>query len=125
MTADELFFFEGKPEALGLYEALTEKLGALGLAYSIKAQKTQISFLNRYLFACVSFARVKKKAELPAHWLTVSFVLNYPKTSSRIAACSEVARNRFTHHVVVGTIAEIDDELLGWIQEAYDFSNSK
>lgn len=23
MTADELFFFEGKPEALGLYEALT------------------------------------------------------------------------------------------------------
>lgn len=24
MTADELFFFEGKPEALGLYEALTD-----------------------------------------------------------------------------------------------------
>lgn len=30
-----------------------------------RVQKTQISYSNRYIFACISFARVKRKSELP------------------------------------------------------------
>ena len=84
-----------------------------------------ISFYNHYLFACVSFLRAKKKAELPPHFLTVTFGLGHPKTADRIAVCTEAARHRWTHHVVVGSVAEIDDELIEWLKEAYDFSNSK
>ena len=32
---------------------------------------------------------------------------------------------RWTHHVMVGSVDEIDGELLGWIQEAAEFPASK
>ena len=61
MDTATLSFFEQQPEALPLYEAFA---GAVMDQYPdtrIKVQKSQISFSNRYLFACVSFARVKKE----------------------------------------------------------------
>ncbi len=61
MDTATLSFFEQQPEALPLYEAFA---GAVMDQYpdtGIKVQKSQISFSNRYLFACVSFARVKKR----------------------------------------------------------------
>ena len=125
MTLEEMTFFDDRPEELAIYAALTERLADMGCEFSLRVQKTQISFYNRYLFACVSFLRAKKKAELPPHFLTVTFGLGHPKTADRIAVCTEAARHRWTHHVVVGSVAEIDDELIEWLKEAYDFSNSK
>lgn len=125
MTLEEMTFFDDRPEELAIYAALTERLADMGCEFNLRVQKTQISFYNRYLFACVSFLRAKKKAELPPHFLTVTFGLGYPKSADRIAVCTEAARHRWTHHVVVGSVAEIDDELMGWLKEAYDFSNSK
>ena len=125
MNIDELAFFENRPKELEMYETLLDRLSELGCEYSIRVQKTQISLSSRYMFACVSFARVKKKAELPPNYLVVTFGLNYAKDSGRIAVCTEAARNRWTHHVVIGSISEIDEELLGWIQKAYEFSNKK
>lgn len=125
MNIDELAFFDNRPNELEMYELLLNRLSESGCEYSIRVQKTQISLSNRYMFACISFARVKKKAELPSHYMVVTFGLNYPKNSDRIAVCTEAARNRWTHHVVIGSISEIDEELLGWLQEAYKFSNEK
>ena len=71
MDTATLSFFEQQPEALPLYEAFA---GAVMDQYPdtrIKVQKSQISFSNRYLFACVSFARVKKKKELPDPYLVI------------------------------------------------------
>ncbi|MDO5540522.1 MAG: DUF5655 domain-containing protein [Eubacteriales bacterium] len=116
---------EMNPNELGMYELLLDRLSELGCEYSIRVQKTQISLSNQYMFACISFARVNKKAELPSHYVVVTFSLNYPKNSERIAVCTEAARNRWTHRVVIGSISEIDEELLGWFQEAYEFSNNK
>lgn len=125
MKIDELIFFDNRPNELEMYGLLLDRLSESGCEYSIKVQKTQISLFNRYMFACFSFVRVKKKAELPPHYLVVTFGLNYPKASERIAVCTEAARNRWTHHVVIGSTSEIDDELLGWLREAYEFSNNK
>ena len=60
MTMDELFFFDGKPEELALYEALLEQIKALGAVTAV-AHKTQISLKNRRVFACVSVFRVLPK----------------------------------------------------------------
>ena len=125
MNIDELAFFDNRWNEFEMYETLLDRLSGLGCEYSIRVQKTQISLSNRYMFACLSFARVKKKAELPPHYLVVTFGLNYAKDSGRIAVCTEAARNRWTHHVVIGSVSDIDEELLGWLQEAYEFSNRK
>ena len=45
MTMDELFFFDGKPEELALYETLLDRIKALG-AFTAIAHKTQISLKN-------------------------------------------------------------------------------
>lgn len=91
---DVLFFFEGKPEELALYEEFEKKvLEELG-QIKIKVSKTQISFANRHNFAFVSFLPVRKAKDRPAHYLTVSFGLEYQEPSQRIDAAVEPYPNR-------------------------------
>ena len=33
--------------------------------------------------------------------------------------------NRWTHHVLVTREEELDGELLGWLEEAYEFARNK
>ena len=58
VDTDTLLFFDKNPSALPLYEVLETKIYALFPAAKKRVQKTQISFSNRHIFACVSFARV-------------------------------------------------------------------
>ena len=62
---DTLLFFVGHGEALALYQALEDILYSSFPHVNRRVQKTQITFYNSHVFACVSFARVKRKAELP------------------------------------------------------------
>ena len=62
---DILLFFSGHEEALGLYEIFEDFLYSAFPDANRRVQKTQITFFNRHVFACVSFARVRKKADLP------------------------------------------------------------
>ncbi len=122
---DVLFFFEGKPEELALYEEFEKKvLEELG-QIKIKVSKTQISFANRHNFAFVSFLPVRKAKDRPAHYLTVSFGLEYQEPSQRIDAAVEPYPNRWTHHVMIAGTEEIDEELLFWIRKAAAFSERK
>ena len=122
IDADTLFFFDGRPEELALYEALTEKLRACG-EYTAVVHKTQISLKNRRVFACVSLARVARKALLPPHYIVLTLGLPHPLESPRIAVKAEAQPRRWTHHIVLGAENELDEELLSWLQEAYLFGN--
>lgn len=122
MTMDELFFFDGKPEELALYETLLDRIKALG-AFTAIAHKTQISLKNRRVFACVSAFRVLPKRLLPAHYLVLTLGLPDPLDSPRIAAKTEAQPGRWTHHIVLASASELDAELLEWIRRAYAFGN--
>ena len=122
MTMDELFFFDGKPEELALYETLLDQIKALG-AFTAIAHKTQISLKNRRVFACVSVFRVLPKRLLPAHYLVLTLGLPDPLDSPRIAAKTEAQPGRWTHHIVLAGASELDAELLEWIRRAYAFGN--
>ena len=125
MNADVLFFFDRHMEALPLYEALEARiLSELG-PVRVKVQKSQISFYNKHLFACVSFARIRKKKDCPEHYIVVTFGLDHRAESPRIEIATEPYPNRWTHHLLIADRAEIDDELMGWIREAADFSDRK
>ena len=117
---DVLFFFDGKPDGLALYESLVNKLTDAVPEFTSKAQKSQISFYNRHLFAMVSLPR--RKAECG---IVVSFGLGHRLDSPRVAVATEPYPNRWTHHVPVTDAAQLDDELLCWLREAYDFAAAK
>lgn len=82
-------------------------------------------FFNKRGFAFVSFNPCRKAKDCPEVWMTVTFGLSYRKESPRIDVATEPYPNRWTHHVTVGSLDEIDGELIGWIREASDFSAQK
>lgn len=60
MDQEVLYFFDGKLEALPLYEAFEQKVFSEVDSVKVKVQKTQIAFSNRHNFAFVSFLPVRK-----------------------------------------------------------------
>ena len=96
---DALLFFEKSPAAFALYEGFAQKLLAAFPDTRVRVQKTQITFSNRHGFGCVS--------------------------QLRVAAQTEPYPGRWTVHIVLGAPGEIDDELLGWVRQAYEFAQWK
>lgn len=122
---DTLLFFDGHADLLPLYEALEARLLAKYPQMNIRVQKTQISFFNRHLFACVSFLRPRKKAELPASYFVLTLGLPAPLSSPRVAVQTEPYPGRWTVHIALSAAADLDAELFGWIDQAYAFAEKK
>ncbi len=122
---DTLLFFSEHPAAVPLYDFLEDTIYQIFPVVNKRVQKTQISLSNRHVFACFSFARVKMKAELPDPFIVMTLGLPYPLESARVAVKTEVYPGRWTTHIVIGNINEVDAELLSWIRQAYAFADSK
>lgn len=125
MNQDILYFFDKNPDALPLYEVFEQKVFSEIGSVSVKVQKTQISFSNKHNFAFASFLPVRKAKERPLVYLVITFGLAYRVESPRIDVATEPYPNRWTHHVLISKIEEIDDELMGWVKEASVFSAGK
>ena len=125
MNTDTIIFFNKQLDALPLYEAFADAVTKLYPETEIRVQKTQISFYDVHMFACVSFLRVKKKKELPDPYLVVTLGMPYPLESPRVAVKTEPYPGRWTTHIVIGETEEIDGELLSWLKEAHDFAKNK
>ena len=120
-----LLFFDGHLSALPLFQALEERLFALFPDAGRRVQKTQITYFSRYVFACVSFLRVKRKAEMPEAYIVLTLGLPYPLDSARVPVKCEPYPGRWTCHLVLCRPEDLDEEILSWLREAYAFSESK
>ncbi len=125
IDGDTFLFFADHAAALPLYACLEEKIGEMFPEAGKRVQKTQITFFHRHVFACVSFARVLRKKDQPEGSLVLSLSLPAPLPSPRAAVQTEPYPGRWTCHVVLRGAEELDGELLGWLREAYEFSERK
>lgn len=125
LSNDEMLFFDALPAALTIYERFAARAAAELPAYQVRVQKTQITYSNRYLFACASFLKVRKAKERPNPYLVITVGLNRRLESPRVDAAVEPYPGRWTHHITVASPEEIDDELMAWVQEAYAFAAIK
>lgn len=125
LKQDELFFFEQHREAYSLYEALEEELIRRFPETRIRVQKTQITFSNRHVYACVSFMRVKKKAELPGAVFGADFGTFLSSGIRPRRSADRAVPGRWTTHFVLSSQSELDEELFGWVREAWDFAAEK
>lgn len=120
-----LLFFDRHQAVYPLYACFQEKLLARFPESRIKVQKSQISYYNRHLYACVSFLKVKKKAELPEDYFVLTLGLPAPPESDRAAAKTEPYPGRWTTHFAISGPSDLDEELFDWIGQAYQFAQAK
>jgi hypothetical protein len=102
--------FAGRPDAQRLYTALLEHLAGVG-EYTPEVKKTSVHLV------------AGKGAFLGLHprtaGLLVNIVLGHRLESPRVVKAEQVSKSRYHNEVKVGSEAELDEELLGWIREAY------
>lgn len=122
--SDVEFFFEGKLLERELYEALFARMEQAFPDASVKVQKSQISFYHKHLFAAVSLP-LRRRKDWPERCIVVTIGLARPLESPRAAVKVEPYPGRWTNHVLLARGEEIDEELLGWLREAYDFALTK
>ncbi len=125
MEESALFFFNQKPGLLPLYEQLENFIFSRLDGVEVRVQKTQISFYQRRLFACVSFLPARPKKERPPQFFTLTLGLGRRLDSPRVDAAVEPYPGRWTHHIMLSDPAQLDEELAGWIIEASQFSQNK
>ncbi len=125
MEESTLFFFNQKPGLLPLYEQLENLIFSRLDGVEVRVQKTQISFYQRRLFACVSFLPARPKKERPPQFFTLTLGLGRRLDSPRVDAAVEPYPGRWTHHIMLSDPAQLDEELAGWIIEASQFSQNK
>ena len=123
-ASDVLFFFDGKPLELALYEALFRHLEMEFSEASVRVQESQISFYGRHLFSAASLP-VRRKKSWPEHCIVLTIGLSHRLDSPRVAVATEPYPGRWTHHILISEEAQIDGELLGWLREAWKFAESK
>ena len=118
MNEEILFFFDQHMDALPLFERFAERVKETVGDVEIKVQKSQISFYKRHMFACVSFARIRRKKDCPPVFLVLTLGLQRRLDSPRVEVATEPYPCRWTHHFLISAESEIDEELMNWIREA-------
>ena len=125
LTGDVAAFFDQHEAVYSLYELFCEKLLAEFPDTRVKVQKSQLSYYNRHLYACVSVLKVRKKAELPEDYFVLTLGLPAPLESGRVAARTEPYPGRWTTHFVISDPSDLDEETFGWVAQAYWFAQGK
>ena len=105
-------FFEGKPARLReLYDAWVALVGEFG-PFELVPTKSRIAFMVRVRFAGVT--------RLRSDGLVCSFWLKRRVDSPRFSKRELLGRNDWVYRFVLRDEGELDDEVRGWIREAYE-----
>ena len=90
--------------------------------YNMEYLYTSFNFVYKYILYIL--LRIKKK-ELPDDYFVLTIGLPFPLKTQRTIIITEPYPGRYTNHILISDISNLDDELFSWIALAYDFSNSK
>ncbi len=122
VTLDE--FFDGAEHSRELFDALRAAIESIGDA-ELRVTKSQVAFRRRKAF---SFKRQKAFAWawIPGKYLrgkvaplVLTLALTRRDPSPRWKEVVEPAPGRFTHHLEIYSLDQIDDEVRQWLREAW------
>ena len=113
-TIEELF--AGQDEARQLFDAVQQVVQAIG-PVELKVSKSQVAFYHRRAFAWVWRPGQYLSGKTAPLVLTIG--LRRRDGSQRWKEVVEPYPGRFTHHLELYAVLDVDDEVRGWLQEAY------
>ncbi|HET8988565.1 MAG TPA: DUF5655 domain-containing protein [Humibacillus sp.] len=109
-------FFDGYPEGLLICAAVARAVQALGDA-DVSVTRSQIAFRRRRGFAYVWRPGQYVKSDVPA---VLSIALSHEVVSERFKTVAHPSSRVWMHHLELSTPGQVDDEVCGWLREAYD-----
>jgi hypothetical protein len=116
MTLDE--FFRGERLAQRLYDALDNEMGRLGRT-SVRVSKSQVAFRRKKNVAVVWMpGKYLEQGDIAPLVLTLS--LARKDDSPRWKEVVRTSPNRFTHHLELRRLEDIDAQVKGWLHEAWE-----
>lgn len=110
-------FFAGNDASRKLYEVVAREASALG-KMSIRVTKSQIAFRRHRNFAVVWMPGQYLKGSTAPLVLTFSFP--WRDTSPRWKEVVQPAPGRFTHHLELYRLADIDEQVRAWLRSAWE-----
>ena len=107
--------FEGFPETLAVLSVLAEAVTGLG-EVSMTVTKSQVAFRRRTGFAYLWRPGQYLASDVPA---VVSIALDREVESARFKEVAHPSAAVWMHHLEVRDPSQVDDEVRGWLAEAY------
>ncbi len=117
-TAEKLFI--GKPVQFRLYRHVRDFITSIGQV-GLDVRKTQISFGWKKKFAWV-WLPMEWDTRRPPTSIVVSFALGEPIDDPRIVQVVEPRPGRWMHHVIIQTESDLNEDVKGWLRQAYEFA---
>ena len=114
MTLDE--YFDGNEESRRLFDCLREMVESLG-PVEILVQQSQVAFRRNKAFAYAWMPGKYLRGRGAPLVLTVGF--RRRDMSPRWKKVVEPAPGRFTHHMELHSPNDIDEQVCGWLREAW------
>ncbi len=114
MTLDE--FFDGQEVPRQLFENLLRVVNVIGPA-ELQVTKSQIAFRRRRAFAWMWMPGKYLRGNHTPLVLTLS--LRSRSTSPRWKEIVEPSPGRFTHHLELYSVNDIDDPVRDWLRDAW------
>jgi hypothetical protein len=116
MTEAEAGLFErAAPHVPDTYAAIIAALGRVG-PFAVEAKKTSIHLVAGSAFAGVHPQKSK---------LRLNIRTDRRLEGSRVRKVEQVSAHRFHNEIDLTTAAEVDDQLLAWLTEAYALAGKR
>ncbi|SRR5512138_1084364 len=109
-------FFAGQPLGLATYAWVRTRVAELGGA-EVRVSTSQVAFRRRRGFAFLW--RPDRYLDDPDVEVVLTLVLDRHDPSPRFKEVVHPGRS-WVHHLEVRDVAELDEEVEGWLREAYD-----
>jgi predicted transport protein len=95
-----------------VYDAVVDTVAALGDDVEISPRKTYVTISRARQFAVVQ-ASTRDRVDLGAR-------LDATAPTERLQAAGSFGSGTITHRVGLGSVADVDDEVRGWLRQAYE-----
>jgi hypothetical protein len=108
--------FADEPGAVEVYRAVRRTLEAIG-PVEVRTTRTQIAFRRRrgFAFLWLPIPGVRRAGVV----VVLSIALRGEVESSRWKEVAHPARSTWMHHLEVRALADLDQEVEGWLRQAY------
>lgn len=115
MTLDD--FFGDEQVARSIFDALAKEIARFGRA-SIRVSKSQIAFRRKKNVAVVWMP--KMYLENPGAPLVLTLSFDWKDDSPKWKEITQISPKRFTHHLALRRVKDIDAQVKGWLHAAWE-----